>query len=236
MTPSHSSCLGEGQEIAQMLMQEAQTTQTWQGMITLALFLAGFGYLGWRRGYRREVVALLGIIFGHRVWTTSLGDKVVAWVNQTYVMARIAVEAQFDLAKMMQLTANINKIKPLITPERKEPFLFFTFLGLVLLGYAIGYSDMFDGLLQSPPSLVGALVGAVNGYLIVIWLFPTLFSVLPGAPPGRPVAARAAGGVTTRDVMAQGIKELAGIFGLDPGQLLVVVVGILVLWVAWKSR
>lgn len=218
-----------------MLMQEAQgTTQTWQGMITLALFLAGFGYLGWRRGYRRELLALVGIVVGHRLWTTSLGDKFVAWVNQMYIMMRIAIEARFDLAKMLELTAKINEMKPLISAERKDPFLFFTFLGLVLLGYGMGHSD--SDLMQAPPSLVGALLGAINGYLIVVWLFPTLFSVLPGATPGRPVTTRVAGGTTTRDVLAQGIKELAGVFGLDPGQLLVIVVGILVLWVAWKSR
>ncbi len=227
-----------------MLLQEAQKTSTWQGLITLLLFLAAFGYLGWKRGYRRELVTLVAIFIGHRIWTGSLGDTFVKWVNQFYLMGRIALEARFDLGKMMELAQKINDMEKLITPERKEPVLFFTFLGLVLLGYGIGHAKcclgtMLRKLLDAPPSLIGGLFGALNGYLIVIWLFPTLFSILPGAGAGQPVAARAvepAAQATTRDVLAEGIKELAALFGLDPAQLLVVIVGLIVLWIAWRSR
>ena len=214
------------------MTQQAEAAPTWQGVITLALFLAGFGYLGWRRGSRREFVALLGIILGHRVWTTELGERFVLWVNQWYIMMKIGIEARFDPIKMAELSANIGQIKPLITPERQDAFLFFTFLALVMLGYALGQTSF----AEAPHSLVGALMGMVNGYLLVLWLFPTLFAVLPSAPPGRSAAARVAGGASTRDVLAQGIRELAAVFGLEAGQLLLLVVGGLVLWVAWRSR
>ncbi len=223
------------------VMQQAEPSGMWQGVITLALFLAAFAYLGWRRGYRRELVTLLAIFIGHRLWTTALGDKLVNWVNKFYLMARIGIEARFDLQKMMELAQKIGQMQKLITDERKEPFLFFTFLFMVLLGYGLGHAkcclgNLLRRFLESPRSLIGALFGAVNGYLLILWLFPTLFSVLPGAPPGRPVAARAAEGMTTRDVLAKGVSELAGILGLEPAQLLLIVVGTLVLWVAWKSR
>ncbi len=227
-----------------MLLQETQKTTTWQGLIILMLFLAAFAYLGWKRGYRRELVALAAIFLGHRIWTGNLGDKFVDLVNRFYLMGRIALEARFNLARMMELAQNIDQMGELITPERKEPVLFFTFLGLVLLGYGIGHmkcclGNLLKKVLDAPPSLVGGLFGALNGYLIVIWLFPTLFSVLPGAEVGRPVAARGAGQAaqaTTRDVLAKGVEELAALFGLEPAQLLVVVVGLIVLWIAWRSR
>ena len=221
--------------------QQAQPTPTWQGVITLALFLAGFAYLGWRRGYRRELVALMGIVLGHRVWTTSLGHRLVIWINQLYVMAKIGIDARFDVRKMMELAAHMGQIKPLVPLEREGDFLFFAFLLLVLLGYGMGHAKCCVGnllrrFLETPRSLVGALLGMVNGYLLVLWLFPTLFAVLPGAAARQPSAARMAGGATSRDVLAKGVHDLAAIFGLEANQLLLLVVGALVLWVAWRSR
>ncbi len=225
-----------------MLMQ--QTTgpdvQTWQGVITLALFLVAFGALGWRRGYRRELAALLGIFIGYKIWTTPLGDKVVSYVNQFGFMGLVALKAGFDPQKMFELAANPQGISPLISPERKEAFLFFAFLFMVMLGYGAGYlgcciGSLLRRLLDSPPSLVGFILGAINGYLLIIWLFPTLIMVLPTAQPGV-VAARAAEEPSTRSLILEGVKEFAGVLGLEPGQLLVAFVGLGVLWVAWKSR
>ncbi len=225
-----------------MLMQAAPVKiQTWQGLIILSLFLLAFGYLGWKRGARRELATLMFIVIGYRLWTTSWGDTLVGKVNQLWFMAHIALKAKFDINRMMEMVAQIKQMKPLISDDAQDAFLFFVFLFFVFLGYAIGHigcciGSLLRKILGGSPSLVGGLLGMLNGYLLVQWLFPTLITVMPSAPPGRPVMARAAESTSAKGALAQGFAQLAKVFGLDPAHFLLILVGLTVLIIAWKSR
>ncbi len=227
-----------------MLMRMAPATtqiETWQGLIILALFLLAFGYLGWKRGLRRELATLVFIVIGYRLWTTSWGDTLVHQVNQLWFMVQIGVKAKFNLDQMMRLATQADQAKDLISKDASDAFLFFVFLFFVFMGYAIGHIGCCIGtllrkILGGPPSLVGALVGGLNGYLLVQWLFPTLITVMPSAPPGRPEMARAAQVTSARSALAQGFAQLAKLFGLDSAHFLLILVGLMVLIIAWKSR
>ncbi len=225
-----------------MLMRPAPSQiETWQGLIILSLFLLAFGYLGWKRGFRRELATLLFIVLGYRLWTTSWGDALVSRVNQSWFMVQIALKAKFDMTKMMELASQTKKVEPLISKDAQNAFLFFVFLALVFLGYAIGHlgcclGSLLRKVLGGPPSLIGALLGMLNGYLLVQWLFPTLITVMPSAPAGRPVTARAAQATSAKSALAQGFAQLAKLFGLDSAHFLLILVGLTVLIIAWKSR
>ncbi len=203
-------------------------TDVWQGVITLFVLLLLFGYLGWKRGFVREVIVLVAILLGQLVRATDLGVRLVIKINQFWALFKIAAKAKFSPPKMLELAGEWSRIHPLIPPDRVDVFLFFFFISTILLGYAV------SNLVSSRPSVVGGIVGMINGYLIGALLLPILPRQLPARLPGRalsPEQQRQAG-----EVMRRGVQEVGEILGIQPIYVVLLFIAFLLLWAAWELR
>ncbi len=210
------------------LAQAQATGDTWQGVVTLFVLLLVFGYVGWKRGFGRELVVFFAIMFGQLLRATDVGTKLVERLNQFWALFKLAASAGFSPPKMMEKAGELSKMKPLIPSDRQQAFLFLLFIGVIFLGYFVGR------FISSRPSPVAMVMGMINGYLIGSLILPLLPRQLPARVPGQRVSAaqqRQAG-----EFMHQGIEQLSQILGIQPAYVVLMLVGGLILWAAWKLR
>ncbi len=210
------------------LQQQPPTeVDAWKSTFTLLLLLAVFGYLGWRRGLAREVAVLGAIFLAQLVRSSSLGPKVINYINNIYLMVSIAIRARFSLTRIMEIVSQEN-LTPLIPPERTEAALFILFFLILFLGYAVGR------FLPVQPSPMAIVVGMLNGYLIGSTVLPLLPRTLPATLPGQQIpepqreeAAR---------VMSEGMRQLSDLLGIQPVHVLLLVVAVFLIWAVLELR
>jgi hypothetical protein len=129
----------------------------------IALALLGFGAVGFRRGWLRELATLGGLLL---CWLllALFGLTLVAWANRLGLMAAFTWHGGFDLGDPAPLMRSL-RAQPAIDPWRPELF----HLVLFSLGAAAAY--LASGRLAAraratADAVLGALAGALNGYLV----------------------------------------------------------------------
>jgi hypothetical protein len=129
----------------------------------IAIALLAFGTLGFRRGWVRELATLGGVLLGWVV-VAALGLTLVDWANRLVLIARFTWAGGFDLADPSGLLRAL-RAEPAIDPWRPELFLLVVFaLGVAAAYVAGGKLATRPG--GTPDAVLGALAGALNGYVL----------------------------------------------------------------------
>ncbi len=150
--------------------------------LTLAVVVvAVFAIFGYRRGILRELVATPAILLAPFAgpW---LGEVLTPWANRFYrlfLFARFGGLVTDDLAAVME---KVRQVPPLIcTPAHTVRFGAILFLAVIACGYLLGQWRI-KGQPDRVARLLGAIMGMVNGYVLVrilvdkVW--PTQFAVI----------------------------------------------------------
>lgn len=134
-------------------------------LVSFAIYLAFFGWLGWRRGVRRELivfaVALLAwVLFQER------GDVVVEIAN---VFVRLVNAARGGTSS-----------GEIVTSDTRDAFLFVIWAFILVAAYALTYTRIPDK--DSPKNGWAIFLGMINGLFFAVAFLPSLSRML--APDG----------------------------------------------------
>ncbi|MGQ9681111.1 MAG: hypothetical protein ACUVX9_01090 [Anaerolineae bacterium] len=134
-----------------------------------------FGFVGYQRGFLRELVAAPAILIAP-VLGPWLGAALKPWANRFYklfMFARFGGLVTDDLAAVMD---RVKQVPPLInTPEDVVRLGSLLFLLIIAAGYLIGEWRV-KGPADRVARLLGAAMGAINGYVLVQVLVPRFWS------------------------------------------------------------
>jgi len=136
------------------------------------LFLATvFAAIGLWRGVKRELIVLSGIAVAGLLASTQV-EFLTTWVNRFYKIALFVVKG--GLSEELG-SAQLGPMTPLVeSGDDKKWLAVITFSIVVVFFYLLG-----QGLSKSSPSglekVLGALVGAVNGFSINRFVLPRVF-------------------------------------------------------------
>ncbi len=152
---------------------EATWTVSQQMLIGIAAAL--FGYLGFRRGINRELLQMIGV-FVSMVSASQLAPAMQDMVNRFYRLLRLMLTGALLGGDMLEAWQEVQALPPLIrTPEDMQMLSLVTFVVVLMMFYLIGQYQ-----LPQPQSLalrlMGAFVGIINGFLIIYFLFPMVFT------------------------------------------------------------
>jgi len=153
-----------------------------EALIALGAILLIFGYLGFRHGSRAELTTL-ALILGLRWLLERRGDELVLWINRLYQAFLFLRRGGLTAEDPSRVFATVRSAQPLISADFKPTFLVGLTVLVVIAAYAIGR------LLRAGSSLIGMLLGLVNGYIIIQFFvsllprrLPEPLSILMGRP------------------------------------------------------
>jgi len=136
------------------------------------LFLeAVFAAIGLWRGVKRELIVLFGIAVAGLLASTQV-EFLTTWVNRFYKIAMFVVKG--GLSEELG-SAKLGTMKPLVeTGDDRTWLAVITFCTMVIFFYLLGQS-----LSKNSPNglgkVLGAMVGAVNGFTISRFVLPRVF-------------------------------------------------------------
>jgi hypothetical protein len=150
----------------------------------IALALLAFGALGFRRGWVRELTTL-GILLGVWLIVFTLGSGVAGALNRVALIAAFTWEGGFDAVDPAALLRSL-RAAPAIDPTHPDA------LGLLLFclgafGAYLGGHRMAAVVRSGSDAVLGAMAGAVNGYVLSFVALGYLQSALR-VPASEPVA------------------------------------------------
>jgi hypothetical protein len=131
----------------------------------LTLVLVIFGIVGMMRGWYREgVTALFVALLAILVWRPEIGDAIIAWVNSflRFIVAFFKAGLTFNTAK---LTASAASTSTLLDPSSYRLWIVVT-VAMIGVSYAVGEAT-FDGKIAPLGRLLGGIIGAANGFVII---------------------------------------------------------------------
>ncbi len=137
--------------------------------------VAFFAFVGFRRGILRELVAAPAILLAPTIgpW---LGAVLKPWINRFYrlfLFARFGGLSSDDLSAVM---ARVRQVPPLInTAEDMVRAGVVCFLLVILAGYLFGQWKI-KGPKDRAQRLLGAAMGAINGYALAQVVLPRFLS------------------------------------------------------------
>lgn len=144
--------------------------------VLLGVILAVFAYLGFRRGVNRELLLTLGIVLGILL-SPRMALILTPWVNRFYRLGRFALSGGLFSDNPAAAWQAASGLDDLVESPRDQLILTLViFSSFVLLFFIIGRKRLPLGktlILR----VLGALAGAVNGFLIAYFLSPHLLNV-----------------------------------------------------------
>lgn len=155
-------------------------------VVFILALISVFIIIGFVRGLIRELILSL-FIMGTIALLNNYFDSLVAWANRLYRMAIFALKGGLATEDPVAIWNNVKKLSPIVETQQDKLIFTVATLGFaVILGYAMGSAAKAKlsmpsiSLLWRPaallPHLLGALGGAVNGYLVVNYLLPRLLT------------------------------------------------------------
>lgn len=145
---------------------------------------AVFGILGYLRGWRREAIALAGLLVAWGL-VVFAGRPMVWLVDRVWLVLGFAFGGGFDTADANGLLRDL-RAHPLVDPTHPYPLYAVVFVALTIGAYYLGARYASPG--DVVAGIIGALVGLLNGYLISC----ALLSYVAPAFFGRDLSAAAA--------------------------------------------
>ncbi len=197
-----------------------------QASITLLFFLLLFGWWGIHRGFIRELVVFVGLIF-LRVDQGHILISLFNWFRFTLQLAALLFRNRHKGASAVFGNASNVYKATVASGSANNAETTTVLLGLLLATIVLIY--VVSGLFKRKLPGFGALLGALNGYLLGSWLLPAL-------PHALPTPQVISGGVSDAannqagQLLAQGLSKTQSILGLDPFYLIVVVCVAVVIW------
>lgn len=153
----------------------------------MGILLGFFGLIGFRRGIRRELITLVGIGLAVLIVTYTV-SPLVPQVNRFHRLAHFALNGGLGAENPGDVWEQTTQgLPPLVSGRDEEQVLgVLLFLLLIFLAYIFGNYTV-----PPPYSLflrvIGFFAGMFNGFLVAIYLLPTIFPeprvavTLPGA-------------------------------------------------------
>lgn len=144
--------------------------------LTVAIvIMAMFGFIGFRRGILRELAASPAILLAP-VLSPWLGRALVPWVNRFYKLALFARYGGLTSDDLQAIMEQVKKVGPLIKTEADVALLgTICFLVIIALGYILGQLVV-KGPGDTLAKWTGAVIGGINGLLLVLVVVPKLWS------------------------------------------------------------
>ena len=140
-----------------------------QGVI--AFLVALFALIGWRRGTKRELFVLAGVVLASALSRTQL-DFLKLWVNRFYKIGMFVLSG--GLTEELS-TASFTPVEPLVETNSDTTWLaVITFCVVIILSYVLGQFLIRASSERSERAL-GGLIGGVNGFLISRFTYPRVF-------------------------------------------------------------
>jgi uncharacterized membrane protein required for colicin V production len=134
-----------------------------------------FGYVGYRRGILRELVAAPAILLAP-VLGPWLGMVLRPWVNRfhkLFMFARYGGLVSDDLAEVVE---KVGRVRPLISTREDVVRLgVVIFMLIIACGYLIGQWRV-RGPADRWTRALGAVMGVINGYILVQTVLPRFWS------------------------------------------------------------
>ncbi|MBS1252463.1 MAG: hypothetical protein MAG451_01502 [Anaerolineales bacterium] len=149
----------------------------------IVLFSALFIVVGFIRGVRAEGWITAFIVFAFVILRIA-GDTLTTWANRIYKLSRFGLAGGIIAENPVEIWEETVNMSPLIeTDVEKVLFRMALFLALYLLGLVAGriavkrvLVPVGFGLIRELPDLgerlLGAVLGAVNGFLIAFFVLP----------------------------------------------------------------
>ncbi|MEX1020520.1 MAG: hypothetical protein WDZ49_12730 [Litorilinea sp.] len=197
-------------------------------VISFIIYLSFFGWLGWRRGVRRELIVFLVAVI---LWLIlqERGDTVVNIANLGGAALSFAQAGGFG-ENQQEAFAALAEAPAIIDTEAREPFLFVLWVGIFVATYALTNVAVADKI--SKRNGWAVVLGMLNGLFFAIAFLPSLVAIF--SPEGTLITA---GGLGLSTVLRGGLELLwgglatiwGGIISLGPMALLVMVTLLLVL-------
>jgi uncharacterized membrane protein required for colicin V production len=134
-----------------------------------------FGYLGFRRGINRELLLMIGI-FISMLLASQLAPAMQGIINRFYRLFRLLLTGALFAGDLLEAWQAVQALPALIrTPAHVQMLSLITFIVTVVVFYVVGQYR-----LPQPGSLalrlMGTFLGIINGFLIIYFLFPMIFT------------------------------------------------------------
>lgn len=155
-------------------------------VLLLALVLGAFAFVGFRRGFKAELVKFGFIVTGFLVSQREyLGGVIIRVVNTAWFLFQIAINGgvsalltgSFDLDKLEPAVAAASQNSPLIGPDEGDGFLLLLMVGCFLLAFVVS-----SRVKKKSSQLLGLFMGLANG-LLLAYIFRPYLSGTPLLPP-----------------------------------------------------
>lgn len=141
-------------------------TQDTQVLFAILLYLAFFAWIGWRRGFKSEIVVFVVALIG---WVL-LQERGNIFVRITNLAVKFLGLLGSSLASGTVDEASLQGGTDFVAPGAEETFLFLLWIGVLFLTYLITSRPNFAK--GSKKSAWAAVIGALNGMLFLAVLLP----------------------------------------------------------------
>jgi hypothetical protein len=198
-------------------------------VVSFLIYLSFFGWLGWWRGARRELIVFIVAVLSWIV-LYERGDMVVSIANLGRAGINFAQAGGFG-GSQQDAFAALTGASPWITAEGREPFLFVLWAAILVITYLL--TGWLVDRKFSRQNGWAVLLGMLNGLIFAIAFLPSLTTIF--SPTETTFTAGSGYGLFNVfragfQLLWEGITSLlAAIFTLGPMALLVLVTLLLVL-------
>jgi hypothetical protein len=148
-------------------------------IISFIIYLTFFGWLGWRRGARREITVFLVALIGWLLLQQE-GDIIVNIANLGGAAYTFATSGGFTGSQQEALAA-LSDAPTLVNDDARTPFLFLVWMALFVGSYALSNVMIEDK--QSNRNGWAILFGILNGLFFAVAFGPSLVALF--APNGQ---------------------------------------------------
>jgi hypothetical protein len=188
-------------------------------LLSFIIFLAFFGWLGYRRGARREMIVFIVAMIGWLL-IQEAGNIFVNMANLGSAAFTFAREGGFS-GSQEEAFAALSGATPLVTDENRPAYLY----SLWLIGFVLTYI-LTNNVVQdknSPRNGWAVLFGTLNGLFFALAFIPSMMAIF--APEGTTAttatAANGEGDFNFFTMLGNGLQllwdGLSGLWGLVDG-------------------
>jgi hypothetical protein len=142
-------------------------------LVSFVIYVVFFGWLGWQRGMRREIVVFLIALIAWLLLQQE-GDTVVRIANLGGAALAFAQGGGFS-GDSTDALATLGSATPLINEEGQQPFLFVIWVALFVGAYALSNVMVEDK--KSPRNGWAILLGILNGFFFAVAFGPSLLTL-----------------------------------------------------------
>jgi uncharacterized membrane protein required for colicin V production len=142
--------------------------------LILGFVVGVFAVIGWRRGVSRELFTVIVIVFA-MLFAHYIAPDLRAPINKLFKLVGFVFSGGIASDDLSGSWAKFRSAPDLVPQNKAALLSVAAFMLLVAFAYAVGQMRRAgaDGLMTK---VLGLLTGAVNGFLIVWYLFPIVFT------------------------------------------------------------